>query len=70
MCNKNFIYLLNDALENNHLQRALDAVHTFKAADLADILTQLPLSSSQILLVNLPARAYVFSYLKPQQTHY
>ncbi len=67
MCNKNFIYLLNDALENNHLQRALDAVHTFKAADLADILTQLPLSSSQILLVNLPARAYVFSYLKPQQ---
>lgn len=67
MCNKNFIYLLNDALESNHLQRALDAVHTFKAADLADILTQLPLSSSQILLVNLPARAYVFSYLKPQQ---
>ena len=67
MCNKNFIYLLNDALENNHLQRALDAVHTFKAADLADILTQLPLSSSQILLVNLPARAYVFYYLKPQQ---
>ena len=67
MCNKNFIYLLNDALENNHLQRALDAVHTFKAADLADILTQRPLSSSQILLVNLPARAYVFSYLKPQQ---
>ena len=67
MCNKNFIYLLNDALENNHLQRALDAVHTFKAADLADILTQLPLSSSPILLVNLPARAYVFSYLKPQQ---
>lgn len=67
MCNKNFIYLLNDALENNHLQRALDAIHTFKAADLADILTQLPLSSSQILLVNLPARAYVFSYLKPQQ---
>lgn len=67
MCNKNFIYLLNDALENNHLQRALDAVHTFKAADLADILTQLPLSSSPILLLNLPARAYVFSYLKPQQ---
>ena len=47
----NFIYLLNDSIETNHFQRALDALETFQAADLADILTQLPLKNSQILLL-------------------
>ncbi|TCM67235.1 magnesium transporter [Acinetobacter calcoaceticus] len=63
----NFIYLLNDSIENNHLQRALDAVKSFRAADLADVLAQLPLPNSQILLLQLPERAYVFSHLSAEQ---
>lgn len=63
----NFIYLLNDSIETNHFQRALDALETFQAADLADILTQLPLKNSQILLLQLPERAYVFSHLSAEQ---
>ena len=67
MSYNNFLYLLNDALSNHDISLALDSVKTFKAADLADILAQLPLENSQKLLLNLPARAYVFSYLKPEE---
>ena len=67
MSYNNFLYLLNDALSNQDISLALDSVKTFKAADLADILAQLPLENSQKLLLNLPARAYVFSYLKPEE---
>lgn len=67
MSYNNFLYLLNDALSNPDISLALDSVKTFKAADLADILAQLPLENSQKLLLNLPARAYVFSYLKPEE---
>lgn len=63
----NFIFLLNDSLENGHVQRALEAVETFQAPDLADILTQLPLENGKILLLQLPERAYVFSYLNAEQ---
>ena len=67
MSYNNFLYLLNDAFSNHDISLALDSVKTFKAADLADILAQLPLENSQKLLLNLPARAYVFSYLKPEE---
>lgn len=67
MSYNNFLYLLNDALSNHDISLALDSVKTFKAADLADILAQLPLENSQKLLLSLPARAYVFSYLKPEE---
>lgn len=67
MSYNNFLYLLNDALSNQDISLALDSVKTFKAADLADILAQLPLENSQKLLLNLPARSYVFSYLKPEE---
>ncbi|WP_111883897.1 magnesium transporter [Acinetobacter sp. CFCC 11171] len=67
MSYNNFLYLLNDALSNQDIALALDSVKTFKAADLADILAQLPLENSQKLLLHLPARAYVFSYLKPEE---
>ena len=67
MSYNNFLYLLNDALSNHDISLALNSVKTFKAADLADILAQLPLENSQKLLLNLPARAYVFSYLKPEE---
>lgn len=59
----NFLFLLNDSIENHHLPRALEAVSTFRAADLADILSQMPLKNSQQLLLALPERAYVFSHL-------
>src|SRR5690606_1817227 len=67
MSYNNFLYLLNDALRKQDIALALDSVKTFKAADLADILAQLPLENSQKLLLHLPARAYVFSYLKPEE---
>lgn len=67
----NFIDLLHasiqSSMQDQNIQNALQTIHSFKAADIADLLTQLPIESSQILLVNLPARAYVFSYLKPDQ---
>lgn len=62
----NFLYLLNDTLKNQNIQLALDSVKTFRAADLADILSQLPVENSQILLQHLPDRGYVFSYLSPE----
>ena len=37
----NFLYLLNDALKNNHIELALASLKTFRAADIADLLTQL-----------------------------
>ncbi|WP_445115258.1 magnesium transporter [Acinetobacter sp. WZC-1] len=67
MSYNNFIDLLSDSIKNQHLSRALEAVKSFKAADLADVLAQLPIQTSQILLMHLPDRAYVFSYLKPEQ---
>ena len=71
MRNHNFIDLLHasiqSSIQDQDIQQALQTIQTFKAADIADLLTQLPIESSQILLVNLPARAYVFSYLKPDQ---
>lgn len=67
MSYNNFLYLLNDALSKQDIALALDSVKTFKAADLADILAQLPLENSQKLLLHLPARAYVFSYFKPEE---
>lgn len=62
----NFLYLLNEALSNRQIELALDSVKTFRAADLADVLAQLPLENSQLLLQHLPDRAYVFSYLAPE----
>ncbi|MEG2359272.1 magnesium transporter [Acinetobacter sp.] len=62
----NFLYLLNDALSRRQIELALDSVKTFRAADLADVLAQLPLENSQLLLQHLPDRAYVFSYLAPE----
>jgi magnesium transporter len=63
MSYNNFLYLINDALENNHIELALDSVKTFRAADIADLINQLPSENGQKLLINLPARAYVFTYL-------
>ena len=62
----NFLYLLNDALSRRQIELALDSVKTFRAADLADVLSQLPLENSRLLLQHLPDRAYVFSYLAPE----
>ena len=63
----NFLYLLNDALKNNHIELALASLKTFRAADIADLLTQLSIEHSQLLLIHLPERAYIFSYLSPTQ---
>ena len=62
----NFLYLLNDALDKNHLELALASVKTFRAADIADVLIQLPLDNSKTLLINLPNRVDVFSFLSPE----
>ena len=62
----NFLYLLNDALDKNHLELALASVKTFRAADIADVLIQLPLENSKTLLINLPNRVDVFSFLSPE----
>lgn len=62
----NFLYLLNEALSSGQIELALDSVKTFRAADLADVLSQLPLENSRLLLPHLPDRAYVFSYLAPE----
>lgn len=62
----NFLYLLNEALSSGQIELALDSVKTFRAADLADVLSQLPLENSRLLLQHLPDRAYVFSYLAPE----
>lgn len=62
----NFLYLLNEALSSGQIELALDSVKTFRAADLADVLSQLPLENSRQLLQHLPDRAYVFSYLAPE----
>lgn len=66
MSYNNFLYLINDALKNNHIELALESLKTFRAADIADIIAQLPIESSQTLLLNLPDRSYVFSYLSPE----
>lgn len=67
MSYNNFLYLLDDALKNNHIQLALDAVKSFRAADLADVLSQLSIQDAQLLLEHLPNRAYVFSFLAPDE---
>ena len=66
MSYNNFLYLINDALKNNHIELALESLKTFRAADLADIIAQLPIETRQILVLNLPDRSYVFSYLSPE----
>lgn len=65
MSYNNFLYLINDALKNNHIELALESLKTFRAADIADIIAQLPIENSQTLILNLPDRSYVFSYLSP-----
>jgi magnesium transporter len=67
MSYNNFLYLLSDALKNNHIDLALASVKTFQAIDIADVLTQLSAEQSQLLLTHLPDRAYVFSYLPPSE---
>jgi len=67
MSYNNFLYLLSDALKNNHIELALASVETFQAVDIADVLTQLSAEQSQLLLTHLPDRAYVFSYLPPNE---
>ena len=67
MSSNNFLYLLNDALNNNQIDVALDSVKTLRAVDIADVLTQLPVEQAQLLLTHLPKRAYVFSYLSPTE---
>ena len=66
MSYNNFLYLINDALKNNHIELALESLKPFRAADLADIIAQLPIETRQILVLNLPDRSYVFSYLSPE----
>ena len=66
MSYNNFLYLLNDALKNNHIELALESLKPFRAADLADIIAQLPIETRQTLVLNLPDRSYVFSYLSPE----
>ncbi len=67
MSYNNFLYLLSDALKNNHIELALASLKTFRPVDIADVLTQLSLDQSQLLLTHLPDRAYVFSYLAPNE---
>lgn len=62
----NFLYLLNDALEKQNIDLALASLQSFRAADIADLLVQLPLENSQYLLIHLPDRVDVFSYLTPE----
>ncbi|WOE31479.1 MULTISPECIES: magnesium transporter [unclassified Acinetobacter] len=66
MSYNNFLYLLNDALEKNHISLALESVKTFHAEDLSDLLTQLPLQNSQTLLIHLTNRVDVFSCFSPE----
>ncbi|WFP97480.1 magnesium transporter [Acinetobacter sp. ANC 7201] len=66
MSYNNFLYLISDALKNNHIELALESLKTFRAADLADIIAQLPIETRQTLVLNLPDRSYVFSYLSPE----
>ncbi|MDY6537182.1 magnesium transporter [Acinetobacter faecalis] len=66
MSYNNFLYLINDALKNNHIELVLESLKTFRAADLADIIAQLPIETRQTLVLNLPDRSYVFSYLSPE----
>lgn len=66
MSYNNFLYLINDALEKQHISLALQSVATFHAEDLADILVQLPVENSQTLLIHLPNRIEVFSCLPPE----
>lgn len=65
MSYNNFLYLINDAVKNNHIELALESLKTFRAADVADVVAQLPIENIQKLLLNLPDRSYVFSHLPP-----
>ncbi|SPL70992.1 magnesium transporter [Acinetobacter stercoris] len=67
MAQNNFLLLLDDALKHQRIDQALKAIESFKAVDIADILNQLPLDSGRELLLHLPERAYVFSYLEPEK---
>ena len=65
MSYNNFLYLIHEALKNNQIELALEALKTFRAADIAEVIEQLPIESSQQLLVNLPNRSHIFSYISP-----
>lgn len=67
MKNNNFLYLLNDALSHQRIDLALHSLKNLQAVDIADILGQLPLDQSPLLLGQLPNRALIFSYLAPSQ---
>ena len=59
------MYLIHEALKNQQIELALEALKTFRAADIAEVIEQLPIESSQQLLVNLPNRSHIFSYISP-----
>lgn len=65
MSYNNFLYLIHEALKNQQIELALEALKTFRAADIAEVIEQLPIESSQQLLVNLPNRSHIFSYISP-----
>ena len=65
MSYNNFLYLINDAVKNNHIELALESLKTFRAADVADVVAQLPIENIQKLLLNLPDCSFVFSHLLP-----
>ena len=49
------------------LDLALSNLSLVKAADLAELLEELPLAASVVLLTHLPHRAYVYSYVKAKR---
>ena len=57
--------LLNNAIIQSDIPQALTLVEHLKAADLADVLEQMPVQSSAQLFAVLPRRAKVFSKLDP-----
>lgn len=65
--NSNFLHVLNQAFKNNNLEQIVAAVETVPAPDVADILMQLPLENCKDLLIHLPDRAYIFSYLSAEK---
>ncbi|WP_130803163.1 magnesium transporter [Acinetobacter ihumii] len=56
---------LNDAIIHFDIQKALTLVAHLKAADLADVIEQMPVQSSAQLLAHLPKAAKVFTKIEP-----
>lgn len=63
MSYNNFLYLINDALKNNHIELAQQSLITFRPADIADIIEQLPIENAKKLLENLPEHSEIFSHV-------